>query len=132
MALTLLPDTVWDAIEPILPKHPPDPRGGRPRIADRSCLIGILFVLRTGAAWNQIPKEMNVGSGPTCWRRFREWTEAGVWKQLHEKLLSVLGSAEEIDWSRAVIDSASVRAVFGGPIPDRTRLTEGNRAANAM
>lgn len=132
MALTLLPDTVWTAVESILPKHSPDPRGGRPRIPDRQCLIGILFVLRTGAAWNQIPAEMNVGSGPTCWRRFREWTAAGVWSQLHQKLLDTLGAAEEIDWSRAVIDSASVRAVFGGPTPDRTPRTEGNPAASAI
>lgn len=132
MALTLLPETVWTVIEPILPKHPPNPKGGRPRIPDRQCLIGILFVLRTGAAWNQIPAEMNVGSGPTCWRRFCEWTEADVWRQLHQKLLDKLGSSEEIDWSRAVIDSASVRAVFGGYTPDRTPPTEGSRAASAI
>ena len=57
---------------------------------------------------------MGCGSGMTCWRRLRDWQQAGVWQKLHETLLSRLHGAEGLDWSRACVDSASVRAVCGG------------------
>ena len=79
MAKPLLPDELWEIIRPILPVHTPDPRGGRPRLDDRKALTGILFVLKTGIPWEDLPCEMGCGSGSTCWRRFAEWTAAGVW-----------------------------------------------------
>jgi len=51
----------------------------------------------------------------TCWRRLRDWHEAGVWQQLHEALLAELNAAGALDWSREVIDSSHVRAMKGGP-----------------
>jgi len=79
------------AIAPHLPDHPTDPRGGRPRVPDRQALAGILFVLREGLRWQSLPAEMGCGSGSTCWRRFAEWTAAGVWDQAHARLLAALG-----------------------------------------
>lgn len=131
MALSLLPDPLWREIEPLLPPEPPKPKGGRPRVPDRACLTGIIFVLRTGLPWNMIPVELGCGSGPTCWRRLRDWTRAGVWDAVHKKLLNALGRCGRIDLSRAIIDSASVRAVFGGLTRALTPRIERSAAANA-
>ena len=68
-----------------------------------------------------MPQELGFGSGMTCWRRLRDWHEAGVWQQLHESLLAELNAAGALDWSRAVIDSSHVRAVKVGPKPGRAR-----------
>src|SRR6202453_2921262 len=114
MAKPLVPDALWERIESLLPAQRPKPRGGRPPKPDRAVLAGILFVLRTGIPWEYLPKEMGCGSGMTCWRRLRDWHEAGVWQKLHEVLLAELQGADQIDWSRAVVDSASVRALGGG------------------
>jgi len=117
----LLTDELWQAIEPSLPRHRPSPRGGRKRIPDCRCLIGILFVLRSGVPWEMLPQEMGCGSGVTGWRRFCEWTRAGVWGKAHRQLLRALGRRGQINLQRAVIDCASVRALKGGahrPQPD--------------
>jgi transposase len=115
---------LWEQIEPLLPSEPePSPKGGRPRVTNRQTLTGIVFVLRTGIPWQALPTEMDCGSGSTCWRRFSEWTQLSVWSNLHSLLLSQLGKAGAINLERAVIDSASVRAVFGGRTLGRTRRT---------
>lgn len=110
MAAPLVSDELWAVIEPLLPPEPPKPKGGRPRIPDRKVLAGILFVLKTGIPWEYLPQEMGCGSGMTCWRRLRDWHEAGVWPSLHHKLLNRLGDADRIDGSRAALDSSSVPA----------------------
>ena len=114
MAKPLVSDELWELIEPLLPSWKQTPQGGRPPVGNRAALTGILFVLRTGIPWEMLPQEMGCGSGMTCWRRLRDWQEAGVWEQLHVLLLERLQAANQIDWSRAVVDSASVRAVLGG------------------
>jgi transposase len=57
MAATLLPSGLWDLVEPFLPIPPRRPKGGRPRVSDRACLTGILFVLRSGIPWQMLPRE---------------------------------------------------------------------------
>ena len=113
MAKELVTDELWGVVEPLLPEEPPKPKGGRPRVDDRAALTGILFVLKSGIPWEMLPQEMGCGSGMTCWRRLKEWNEAGVWEELHHKLLDRLGKADEIDWHRASLDSASVPAPGG-------------------
>jgi transposase len=81
-----------------VPDEPPKPKGARPRVDDRSALAGIIFVLKSGIPWETLPQEMGCGSGLTCWRRLREWQEAGVWERLHKVLLDRLGEADRIDW----------------------------------
>jgi transposase len=83
-------------------------------VDDRAALSGILFVLKTGIPWEDLPQEMGCGCGMTCWRRLRDWQAAGVWDRLHELLLSELNAADKIDWSRAAVDSSTIRAVGGG------------------
>src|ERR1700730_16560513 len=109
MAKPLVSDELWATVDRLLPKV--ERRCGCPgrrRIDDRSVLTGILFVLQTGIPWEYLPQEMGCGSGMTCWRRLKEWQDAGVWQKLHEALLAKLHQAGRIDWSRAVIDSSHV------------------------
>lgn len=122
MGKLLVPDELWELVEPILPKHPPSPKGGKPRKDDRLCLTGILFVLKTGIPWEDFPQEMGC-CGMTLWNRLDEWRKAGVWPALHRLLLDKLRGADEIDFDRVVVDSASVRAVHGGKKRDRARWT---------
>ena len=75
---------------------------------------GILFVLRSGIPWQMLPQELRCGSGMTCWHRLRDWQRAGVWDLIHFALLDWLARNDQIDWSRAVVDSCSIRAVHGG------------------
>ncbi|VWC74302.1 transposase [Burkholderia lata] len=113
MAKPILDDELWSLIQPLLP--PPKPRRtrypGRKPLDDRAVLTGILFVLQSGIPWEMLPQEMGCGSGMSCWRRLRDWQQAGVWGRLHEVLLAKLRAADRIDWSRVVIDSSSIRAV---------------------
>jgi transposase len=114
MAKPLLPDELWEVIEPLLPKWTPSPKGGQPPVTDRAVLTGILFVLKTGIPWEDLPCEMNWGCGMTCWRRLRAWQADGTWDKIPKVLLAKLRHADKIDWSRALIDSRFVRAAYGG------------------
>src|SRR5690348_12744533 len=101
MSTPLISDALWTAIAPLLPPEPPKPKGGRPRIiTDRAALTGIVFVLKSGIPWELLPQELGCGSGMTCWRRLRDWQNAGVWKRLHGALLQRLQNADRIDWTR--------------------------------
>ena len=114
MAKPLVSDGLWARIEPLLPRVERRYRyPGRKRVPDRQVLTGILFVLKTGIPWEDLPQEMGCGSGMTCWRRLRDWNEAGVWERLHQVLLDELQDAGVLDWSRAVVDSSHVRAKGG-------------------
>src|SRR5690349_12761051 len=114
MAKPLVSDDLWAAIAPLLPPERPRPKGGRKPVPDRPALAGILFVLMSGIGWEDLPAEMGCGSGMTCWRRLRDWHQAGVFQRLHEALLAKLREAGKVDWTYAVVDSSSVRAAFGG------------------
>src|SRR5215218_8910616 len=131
MSKELVSDELWEIIKPLLPEEPPKPNGGRPRIDDRAALTGIVFVLKSGIPWEMLPQEMGCGSGSTCWRRLRDWQEAGVWEELHRVLLDRLGEADRIDWVRASLDSASVPATRGTKEPARIRRIRERRALKA-
>ena len=106
-------DELWEVIEPLLPEHRPDPRGGRPRVGDRVCFGAIMFVLFTGMAWRHLPRELGC-SPATAHRRLAEWQRAGVFAALHQELLRRLNRAGRIDWNTAVIDGSHIRALQGG------------------
>ena len=130
MPAALLPIKLWEVIQPLLPSAPHRPNGGRPRLPDRACLTGILFVLHSGIPWEMLPQELGCGSGMTCWRRLRDWQRSGIWQLIHFALLDWLARYGKIDWSRAIVDSSSMRAVFGGNRRDRFPLTEPSSAAS--
>jgi transposase len=111
----LISDELWALVEPLIPSPKPAVHGrtGRPRTPDRDVLEGIAFVLSTGIGWAKLPVELGYGSGWTCWRRLQEWAEAGVFDRLHVAVLDRLGQHGELDWSRAALDSVSVRAKRG-------------------
>ncbi|MGF6658537.1 transposase [Paraburkholderia atlantica] len=124
MAKPLLDDELWALIEPLLPPRKPrrSRYPGRKPLDDRALLTGILFILQTGLRWDLLPREMGCGSGMS-WRRLRDWQAAGVWDRLHEVLLARLRAADQIDWSRVVVDFSSIRAVDAGQKRDRIPRT---------
>lgn len=123
---------LWAEIEPLLSPRPPRRHRfpGRKRLDDRKVWCGILFVLYTAIPWEYLPQELGSGSGMACWRRLRDWNDAGVWQRLHEVLLGKLRAAGQLDMSRTVIDGTHVRALKGGPKPVRARSTAASQARN--
>ena len=124
LADRLLPDQLWQRIQPLLPPPPSQARGGAPRtVPDRACMAAIIFMTRTSTPWALLPVgEFGCGSVTTCWRRFAEWAAAGVFERLQELLVDELGAAGQLDWSR-VSGTASASALFGGSTPAPTRST---------
>lgn len=122
MAKPILDDELWEIIEPLLPlpKRRRKRYPGRKPIGHRQALSAILFVLKTGLPWEHLPQELGWGSGMTAWRRLHAWQKKGVWKKIHAALLAHLQGADGLDWSRAIVDSSSVRAVHGGKKRGRT------------
>ncbi len=122
----LVPDSLWERVQPLLPERPPRRRicPGRKPCDDRAALAGIVFVLKTGIGWNQLPRMLFGCSGATCWRRLQTWTEAGAWPRLHELLLADLRARDRLDLDQCAIDASHVRALKGG-------LTWGPRRSTA-
>ncbi len=122
MSQQLVSDDFWERVEPLLPvverryRYP-----GRKRVDDRACLEAIMYVLKTGCQWAMVPAGLTGCSGKTAWRRMDQWDKAGVWDELHDRLLAELNSQDGIDWKTGVVDGASQRAVFGGTSPARRR-----------
>ena len=131
MSKSLVFDDLWAVIAPLLRPEPLKPKGGRPRCDDRAVLAGIIYVLRSGLPWEMLPCELGC-SGLTCWRRLRDWHEAGIWAGLHRVLLERLSDAGHLDWSRASLDSAAVAAKRGVARPARTRRIAAKRARSAI
>ena len=109
-----LRDDQWERIEPLLPLPK---RRGRPRADDRSTLNGILWVLRSGARWRDLPERY--GSSSTCHRRLQEWEAQGVWDHLWLHFLRTLDDDGKLDWSQAFLDGSFVPAKKGER-PSRT------------
>jgi transposase len=132
MAKPVLDDNLWAIIEPLLPAPKKRRRRcpGRKPIGHRESLSAIVFVLRTGLPWEYLPKELGWGSGMTAWRRLRDWQRRGIWNKIHEALLAHLQKANQIDWSRSIVDSSSVRAMHGGKKRDPIQQIAANPAAN--
>jgi transposase len=121
MARQLLPDQLWQEIANLFPLHEQSPEGGRHPKADRLVLTTILFVLKTGIAWEDLPTEAFGCSYKTCKRRMEEWSRLGIWQRIHQLFLNKLRSADQLDWSRALIDCSLVKSPLGGQKPGRIR-----------
>jgi transposase len=108
-----LTDEQWAKIEPHLPRPSKrSSKGGRPPLDSRGCLEGILWILRTGARWKDLPKEYP--SSTTCWRRLQQWERKDVWLTLWRAFLSQLDEAGQLDWSEAFMDGTFSPAKKGG------------------
>jgi transposase len=103
-----LTDTQWTLIAPLLP--PPKARG-RHRADDRRTLNGILWMLRSGARWQDLPERY--GSDTTCHRRLQDWQAQGVWQHVWTALLSTLDEQGKLNWSQAFLDGSFVPAKKG-------------------
>ncbi len=131
MSEDVITDELWQRLEPLLPVRQRRFRNpGRRRTPDRAALEGILFAARTGLSWNDLPTALFGASGATCWRRLKEWHEAGVWQQLHELILAELRAAGRLDLTAAIVDSSHLRALKGGTTQVPRRSTGAGWAAN--
>ena len=131
-------------------RHHPTATAAAPAIEDRAALAGIVYQLRAGIPWRLLPaRQLGCGSPVTCWRRLRDWQRAGVWQQLHHRLLDQLGRDGQLDWSRAAWIAQRARQAGGeltGPNPtdrgkpgskyhlliDRQRHPPGGRAVGGQ
>jgi transposase len=104
----VLSDVQWEALVPLLPAPA---RTGRRRADDRRVLEAILWVLRSGARWQDVPREL--AAPTTAWRRLKEWEEAGVWEQIWRTLLSTLDAQGKLEWAQAFLDGSFVPAKRG-------------------
>lgn len=118
-----LTDEQWQIIEPLLPKRKPG--RGRPLADPRRTLNGILYVLKTGCPWADMPREY--GSPTTCWRRLHQWLSDGTWERIWRTLLSHLDAAQKLEWSRAFLDGSFVPAKKGGAASGRPRWARAPR-----
>ena len=118
-----LTDTQWTVIAPLIPKQKSGP--GRKRNDDRRTLNGILFVLKTGCTWEDVPR--TYGSPATCWRRFRNWAADGTWEQIWRTLLSQLDAQGQLEWAQAFLDGSFVPAKKGGPASVRPKSARARR-----
>ena len=108
----VLTDEQWERIAPHLPAHPPSPKGGRPRALDRECLEGILWLLRSGARWQDIP--VDLPSGSTCWRRLQQWAAEEVLEHVQAVLVRELDALGRVDLNELLADATFIRAKKGG------------------
>ena len=106
-----LTDDQWNLISDFFPDPPPNPNGGRPRAPARDCLEGVLWILRTGARWSDMPKRFP--SGSTCWRRHKQWTESGIWDQVQGRLLRKLDRQGQINHEESMADATFSAAKKG-------------------
>jgi transposase len=117
MSRHALTDDQWSVLEPLFPERRRGP--GRPRADDRRTLNGILYVLKTGCAWEDLPRAY--GSAVTCWRRLRQWSDDGTWERVWRALLSAIDARSQLEWSRAFLDGSFVPAKKGAPASARPR-----------
>ena len=103
----------WEAIRVHLPQPKVSRRGGRPRVEDRRCVEGILWILWTGAQWSEWPRRY--GSPSTCWRRLKQWEETGVLLKLWRVFLAQLNDQQKLRWDECFVDGSFVPAKKGGP-----------------
>jgi transposase len=121
MTRRLVSDALWARVERHLPVRPPQPKGGRPWVGDRECLEGVLWVLRTGARWGDIP--VDLPSPSTCWRRLQEWAGEGYLDEIQAAVVEELDDLGLLDWDQLVADATFIRGKKGG-----TRLAIQNAA----
>lgn len=128
-----IPIALWKRIEPLIPQVKRSPKGGRPRISDQQALNGIVYVLRTGVPWEDLPLELRYGSGMTCWRRLRDWQAAGVWVASSASGVADRAASRPDAGSEPSQSGCRQRGLPpGAPTPGQTRPIAANSAANGI
>jgi len=130
MVQQIVPLATWRAVESLFPALSTSRTGGRPQMANHKALAGILFVLKTGIAWEALPSELGCGCGRTCFRRLVAWQIAQAWPQVERTLRDTLPDSAQIDWGRAVEDAAIVKAIAMASRP-RPRRASSKAASSA-
>lgn len=105
---TELTDRQWALIAPLLPNRA---RTGRPRADDRKTINGILWVLRTGARWADMPRDY--GAPSTAHVRLQTWQTQGVWETIWRTMLASLDEKGKLDWDKAHLDGTFIAAKKG-------------------
>lgn len=118
--LTLLTDEQWKIIAPLLPAARASPKGGPKPIANRPCFEGILWVLRSGARWKDLPREYP--SPSTCWRRLRDWEEQGIWERAWRALLTELDNQQHLGWEEVFTDATFSPAKKGANVWEKPNV----------
>ena len=115
MIRTWAPDDFWQVAEPLIRVPAKRPQGGgKRRVDDRAVLAATVYMVHARCSWRELPAALFGVSRATVHRRFTEWTADGLWERLHQQFLHRLNVISEIDWSRAVVHSISVRALKRG------------------
>ncbi len=121
----VITDAVWERIEPLIPQRARRRRyPGRKPLDDRAVLTGILVVLARGIGFERLPKELGFGSGMTCWRRLRDWQQAGAWNAIAAELARGLPEGDRIDFDRVAAsgaDAESAPAVTRRPVTAKAK-----------
>lgn len=105
-------DALWTRVERLIPPNPPQPRGGRPFASNKDCFAGIVYVLRNGIRWNDMPEQFP--SSTACWNRFARGTKLGVWTAVWAVVLEELHAAGKLDLSELAMDATFAEARKGG------------------
>jgi transposase len=105
-------EALWNRVEPLLPPNPSQPKGGRPFACNKACFAGIVYVLRNGIRWNDMPQQFP--SSTACWNRFARWTKLGVWERVWAIVLDELQAAGVLDLSELAMDATFAESRKGG------------------
>jgi transposase len=118
-------ERLWSRVAPLIPPSAAKPKGGRPRHDDRACLAGIVYVLRNGVRWRDLPSEYP--SGPTCWRRHAAWTALGIWAEIWSVAVEELDAAGLLGTDELFADATFVPAQKGASKSGKPRLAKAVR-----
>ncbi len=121
-----LTDEQWLIIEPLLPKIIKSNKGGRPRTANRQVLDGVLWILKTGARWKDLPREFP--SYQTCHRRFQEWNRNGTILRVLTALAQDMEQRGKLNISECFVDGSLIPAKKGGLLSDQPKGAKAARS----
>jgi len=129
MAGRLVPDELWAEIESLFPSYEPSSKGGRPPVDNRTVFTCLLFMLKTGIGWRDLPTELGA-SEKTVRRRLKAWSEQELWTAIFHQLLTKLRAAGRLDLEEVLIDGGLIKAPCGGEKSAPTLRTEAGVAVN--
>ena len=130
MAGRLLPDELWMQIESLFPEYQPSSKGGRPPVDNRTVFTCVLFMLKTGIGWRDLPTELGA-SEKTVRRRLKAWNDQGLWRAIFHQLLAKLRAAGRLDLTEVLVDGGLIKAPCGGENADPTLRIEAEPAASS-